>query len=428
MEIYVVQQGDTIASIAEKFNVDINRLVYDNELNYPYHLLVGQALVIAYPKQVHLVQEGDTLQAIADQYQVTVMQLLRNNSFLSDRRYIYPGETLVISYQTEGSITTNGYTYTFIKDSTLVKVLPNLTYLSIFNYRVSEEGGVEAYGDDTELVKTAIEYKVIPLLMMTTLTPQGQPNAEIAFNHLLNEDYQEKSAQHFIQVMKSKGYRGMNVILNYLSKGSKTLYLNYIRFLSKRLKDEGFSLFLTINYSFLSGNLDTIVEGIDIDGFSTYVEGISYLKFVWGTNDGPPAPVVNINFLKALIDRTVPEEQKNKLVAGIPILGYDWMLPYQPGQSSASSLSVNGVMELAKEAGAVIQYDLLSQTPYFYYEQYIGTPVQHVVWYVDARSIEEVNHIIMQGTFQGSGIWSIMFYYTPLWTSINSHFDIIKLL
>lgn len=121
MEIYVVQQGDTIYSIADKYGVTVDKLAQANGLVAPYNLVIGQAIVIAFPKQSYTVQQGDTLQSIADAYDVSMMQLLRNNPFLFDREYIYPGETLVISYNTNGSMTTNGFAYPYIKQDTLLK-------------------------------------------------------------------------------------------------------------------------------------------------------------------------------------------------------------------------------------------------------------------------------------------------------------------
>ena len=46
MEIYIVKSGDTIDSIAESLDIDVNQLIYDNQLIYPYELAVGQALLV----------------------------------------------------------------------------------------------------------------------------------------------------------------------------------------------------------------------------------------------------------------------------------------------------------------------------------------------------------------------------------------------
>jgi spore germination protein len=427
MEIYVVQQGDSINTIAERFSISADKLAYDNGLAYPYNLVIGQALVIAYPKQSHIVHEGDTLESIANTYNVSQMQILRNNSFISDRGYLVPGEALVISYNTIRSITVNGFTYPYIKSETLIKLLPNLTYLTVFNYTITEGGKINEYYDDTRVVKTAIEYGVIPLLMVTTLSSQGQPNIEIAYDVLLNEEYQNRSINQFINIMKQKGYQGLNIVFNYLNKNNQSLYLDFAQRISERLQQEGLLLFITINYSIQEENNSISVEEIDYLNLSMYANGLIFLKFVWGTNFGPPSPISNINNIRAIINYATSTVPADKIIIGKPILGYDWQLPYEPDRSYAASMSIDSAFELAYQTGAIIQFDEDSQTPYFYYNQiYFGAPIQHIVWFIDARSINALDIVLQEYALDGSGIWNIMIYYPQLWTVINTQFDTIK--
>ena len=428
MEIYVVQEGDTIYSIAERFGISVDRLFLDNGLTSPARLIIGQALIIAYPMLTHVVQEGDTMQSIAEQYQVPLMQILRNNSFLADREYIYPGETLVISYNTNGTITTNGYVFTFIKKEILKRVLPNLTYLSIFNYTASERGEIIQYRDDTELIKTSLEYGVVPLLMITTSTQLGDPNIETAFNILLDEEAQERTINQFTEIIKSKGYYGINMVFNFLNENSQPLYMSFVKKVSERLRREGLWFTITINYSLQVKNGELMLEQIDYAAFNPYVDEMIFLKFIWGSNYEPPAPIINNNHIRALINYVTQSVPPEKIMAGNPIFGYDWQLPYIPGRTIATSMTINAVLELAYEAGAVIEFDDYSQTPFFYYNQIIGVPVEHIVWFIDVRSIVGINEIVREYSLKGSGIWNLMFYYPQLWTSINTQFDIIKLL
>lgn len=46
MDIYVVQNGDTINSIADKFGISVERLISDNGIINPSTLVVGQTIVI----------------------------------------------------------------------------------------------------------------------------------------------------------------------------------------------------------------------------------------------------------------------------------------------------------------------------------------------------------------------------------------------
>lgn len=429
MEIYVVQPGDTLVDIARKYSVTVEKLVADNGLPYPYNLITGQALVITYPKTTHVISEGDTIQSIADRYQVSVMQILRNNPYLSEMEFIYPGEPLVISYNTKKSITTNGFAYPFIKKETLIKTLPGLTYLSVFNYTVLESGNISTFYDDTDILKTAKEYGTIPLLFLTTLTYKGDPNLELTYRVLLDEEYQSRMMDEFISIMKQKGYYGVNLILNNLTKDNQQLYQKLLRRANEKLKAQDLLFFVTVNYSLLKTNGVTVIENIDYLALSQNTQNLTFINLTWSSIDTPPEPVSDMDYIRRLVDFLIDTVPPEKIVIGAPVIGYDWELPYVKGRSSITSLTINSTYSLAYQVGAVIEFDEASQTPFYYYNRFgFELPRQHIVWFIDARSIDALNKIIIDNNLNGSGVWNIMVYYTQLWTIINAEFDVIKLI
>jgi spore germination protein len=428
MEIYIVQQGDTITSIADKYGVTVEKLIQDNGLSNPYNLVIGQAIVIAYPKQTHTVLQGDTLQTIADTYQVSVMQLLRNNPFLSERQYIYPGEILVISYNTKGSITMNGFAYPYIKQDTLLKILPNLTYISILNYTTTANGDIITYQDDTEVVNKSKEYGVIPLMVITTLSLQGEPNYEAASSILQNEEYQDALIDNAIKIMKEKGYYGVNFIFNYLNEDNQSFYLKFTQRIANRIRQEGL-FFLTINYDIPQVNNEIVLQKINYSEFSEYANGLVFLEFVWGTNYGPPEPVCNMYHIEILVEYLIESQvPADKIIMGKPIIGYEWRLPYIPGKTIANSLTLYSAYNLAYDYSSVIEFDEESQTPYFYYDEIlIAGYSQHIVWFLDARSINALDTLIVNAGLNGGAIWNMMIYYPQLWVIIYSQYEIIKI-
>jgi len=429
MEIYVVQKGDDIYSIAQKYAMSIDRLIQENGLVYPFHLIIGQSLVITYPKQSYTVQQGDTLQSIADLYKVTPMQILRNNQSLLDRRSIYAGETLVISYNTNGHITTNGFAYTFISKEILLKTLPNLTYLSIFNYTTTEKGEIKTYYEnDLDIIKITKENGVIPLMMISTLNLQGEPNNETAYQILNNEEYQQKTINNFYIDMKNKGFQGVNVVFNYLNKDNQIKYENFAKKIATKLQTEGLLFFITINYQSQVIDGKITLEQIDYAKFSSYVNGLIFLRLEWGTRYGPPVPVIDINNAILLSDYVTASVAPDKIVFSIPMLGYDWSLPYVPNTSSVNSLSINSVLEIGNDYDVIIEFDEKSQTPYFYYNQFnLGVPTKHIIWFVDARSMKVFLKFIFEKSLNGCGIWNVMVYNSQIWTIINAQFDIVKI-
>ncbi len=102
---YTVQPGDTLSSIARRFNITVEALMRANDIPNPHSIDVGRELVI--PKagegpptpgggRVHIVQPGENLFRIALRYGVTIEDIVRANDDIVDPRYIYVGQRLTI--------------------------------------------------------------------------------------------------------------------------------------------------------------------------------------------------------------------------------------------------------------------------------------------------------------------------------------------
>lgn len=425
MDIYVVQRDDTIQLIADRFGVSVQSIIQYNELTNPYNLVVGQTIVIVYPKEVYTVKVGDTLAGIAKYYGISIMQLLRNNPFISDREFIYPGETLIISYnKTDRNIETNGYAFQFIQMETLVKTLPFLTYLSIYNYQVIEGGNIKSYYDDTEVIQTAKTYGTLPLLMTTILSPQGEASIEVAFNILINEDTQDILINNLITILKQKEFYGINMIFSYISSESIKLYNNFVVKAARRVREQGFTLFVTINPK-RTGKF----ENLDYSVIGQAADGIAFIHFLYGKNMDPPGPVSSYSYLDKLMESMKNIINPNKIRIGIPCVGYDWELPYVENKTVAKAVALREAVELAQQNNSIIQFDEESQTPFFQYqEKQIDTVIEHIVWFTDARSINSLLELILKYGLSGKDIWNIMVFYAQMWLVINSQYNIVKLI
>jgi spore germination protein len=428
MNIHVVQQGETIASIAEIYGVTVSRLIQENELQFPNNLVPGQTIVITYPDQTYIVQEGDSLVGIVETFDVTLMQLLQNNPFLAERNYIYPGETLVIKYPQGNSLTTIGYTLPFINQTILRKTLPYLTYLFIYNYRLADNGEVVSFYNDTDIIETSKAYGTVPIMLVTTLTAQGTQNIQAAYEILLNEKIQDQLFDNILQILDSKGYSGVNLTFLYLTETNENLYNNFTRRITSRLNNNGYLAFITVDPGLkVSGNEIDFAK-LNYSEIGSKVEGISFINYVWGSNIKPTSPIISITNLRIYLDYVSSMVLPDIIIAGLQVIAYDWELPYVAGFSKANSLTVEGAIDLARDVNTVILFDELSQTPYFeYMKAEMGYLKQHTVWFIDARTVNSLANLISENNYGGPGIWNIMDYYPPLWLIINSQYKIEKI-
>lgn len=96
--VYIVQKGDTLWTIAKKFNTSVDEIKKVNNLT-SNALSVGQKLKIPtkeaiVEKDTYVVKSGDSLYAIAQKYGVTVDEIKRANNLTSNILSI--GQTLII--------------------------------------------------------------------------------------------------------------------------------------------------------------------------------------------------------------------------------------------------------------------------------------------------------------------------------------------
>lgn len=104
---HVVQPGETLYGIAQKYGVDANAIAEANNITNRNQLRVGQKLDIpgitvrdaaAALGRVHIVQSGESLTAIAQLYGITAEEVISFNN-ISNPDAIYVGQELVIPGQ-----------------------------------------------------------------------------------------------------------------------------------------------------------------------------------------------------------------------------------------------------------------------------------------------------------------------------------------
>lgn len=96
ISIYVVRSGDSLAKIAQIFDVSANTIIWANDLGANPILKVGQTLVILPISGVrYTVKKGDTLKGIALRYKADLDEILQYND-LTIASVINQGDELII--------------------------------------------------------------------------------------------------------------------------------------------------------------------------------------------------------------------------------------------------------------------------------------------------------------------------------------------
>lgn len=334
------------------------------------------------------------------------------------------GDVLVIDYEDEeklGTIGVNAYTYPYIDVEQLDRAMPYLTYLTPFTYGIGMNGDLVPL-NDAELLAATGAYRTRALMHLSTLTEEGSFSNDRSSLLLASEEKQETLIAAIIQNLRRKGYYGLDVDFEFVYPNEREAYAAFITRLRDALNPLGYPVIVALAPKTRRDQPGLLYEAHDYALLGEAANAVFLMTYEWGYTYGPPMAVAPLPEVRRVIDYAVTEIDREKIFLGIPLYGYDWVLPYQQGVSKAESLSSKRAVELAVQYDAEIQYDETQQSPYFYYTPRSGR--EHVVWFEDARSMEKKLRLVSEYGFQGVGFWNLLREMPQVWPLLDSLYEI----
>lgn len=376
MEIYVVQQGDTVESIAAEFGVAIESLAADNQILYPYQLARGQALLIP--------------------------------NGLGNRNAV---------------LRSSGYAYPFIDVDVLNNTLPFLSSMNVFSYGFTEEGELvpPAY-DDSWMIVPALEQGVVSVLTLTPLTSAGNFDNNLISAIVRNNDAQRALFENLADTMLAKGYIGVNLDFEYVKAEDRDYYTEFVRNCAERLHEQGYQVSVALSPKTSDNQVGELYEGIDYDAIGEIADTVILMTYEWGYTYGPPMAVAPLDKVREVMEYATSRISPAKIMMGIPNYGYDWTLPFVEGESQAESIGNVEAIQRAIENNAEIQFDAVAQSPYFYY---VRNGIQHVVWFEDVRSLQAKFDLIKRFGVRGATYWQLMQWFRANWLLLEDNFFVL---
>jgi spore germination protein len=424
--IYVVRQGDSVYSIANRYGVSPQEVINQNQIENPERLVIGQALVIPVESIQHRVSSGESLYTIARRYGVTVDQILAVNPQITNPARISVGQVINVptTNPDRRSIDVNGYAFPNISDITLRSTLPYLTFLSIFSYEVRPDGSLSTIPDE-RLIEAARAANVAPMMVITNILEGGSFDSDLAHTILTDMAVQDTMVQNIITTLENKNYYGLDIDFEYIYPEDRENYNAFLRRITETLHPLGYIVTTAVAPKISSTQPGILYEAHDYAAHGELVDHVIIMTYEWGYTYGPPLAVSPINEVARVLNYAVTAIPPEKILMGMPNYGYDWTLPYTPG-TAARTVTNTGAVNLAANVGANIQYDTNSQAPFFNY--YDSSGRRHVVWFDDARSINARLELVDRFGLGGVSYWTINSFFNQQWLVLSSQYNVNKVL
>lgn len=371
----------------------------------------------------HFVKKGDSLYDLSKKYNISIEKISNDNSLINDQNLVINQCLLIDDNRksaTRQSATINAYCYEGSNINNVRSFLNNLTFLSIFSYQVKEDGTLNEI-DDQRFIDEAKKYNVKPIMVITNSKEKGGFSPSLARKIISNEEVINRLLNNILNVIKSKGYYGLNIDFEYVYEKDKELFINFVKKVANFFENYYLSISLAPKTS--SSQQGLLYEAHDYEQLSKYVNHVIIMTYEWGYTYGPSLPVAPFNKVKEVLEYALTVIDNNKILFGLPNYGYDFKIPYLENQK-AKSITNPQAIPLAFNNQVQIEHNNVTKTPSFKYKE---ANQMHEVQFDDPYSIEYKLSLIDDLNIAGTSIWtaSSKCNYIPL--LINHLYDVEKL-
>ncbi len=417
-DFYIVQPGDTLWRIAQAYGTTVQAILQNNPIADPDEITPGTALYLPAPR--HLVQSGETLSGIARRYGVPLQTLAAVNR-IADPDRVAAGTLLVIPVRPRPEIGVNGYLYTL--GEAAVPIIQEdgryLTYLSPFAYLFREDGTLQSL-DDGPAVGAAQGEGAVPMMVLTnfTATSRGENLASAVLN---DPQTVERLLTGVIDTMREKGYRGLNVDLENVLPADREAYNRFLERAAERLHAQGFFLSTALAPKTSARQPGALYEAHDYEAHGRIADFVILMTYEWGYRKGPPQPISPLNQIERVLNYAITAIPREKIYLGFQIYARDWLLPHEEGQE-AETFSAQEAVARAVRYGAEIQYDTAAEAPFFRYTDEQGR--EHEVWFEDARSAQAKFDTVQRYGLGGISYWALGYPFPQNWALLADNFTV----
>lgn len=229
---------------------------------------------------------------------------------------------------------------------------------------------------------------------------------------LVNKNYRDNLVEEIKQVVKEKGFDGVNIDFEYQSNPTKILEEDFLVFLEEikaaELGEISVDVFAN---TIIKGGKEAIGELVDrvdyvvVMAYDFHRPGVDYAGSV-----APLGSKVGERNITEVVERYMGLNlDKDKLILAYPLYGYEWKtytgeFGSQIKRGWYQMASWNRVKKLIKEKNLEVKWDELSMTPWLSFEE-DGEIRQ--IYFENNQSLKAKIDLVRQNKLAGYGFWAL---------------------
>ncbi|MBC7474389.1 MAG: polysaccharide deacetylase family protein, partial [Candidatus Sericytochromatia bacterium] len=237
-------------------------------------------------------------------------------------------------------------------------------------------------------------------------------NTNVLKNMLKSEVSRQKLIDNLFDYITSNNYAGINVDFESVDDPSQKNLIIFMKELTQKFHTKNLKVSECVPLDDPAFDYKTLAK------YNDYLVLMAYDEH-WSTSD--PGPIASQKWYANLIAKRFAEVSAEKIIVAIGNYGYDW----NKKNKSATTVSFQEALTIARESGSKINFDGKSLNPNFDY--YDDNDSLHHVWFLDATTVFNQLSEAYQYLPYGFALWRMGSEDPSMWQifdfDTNNQFD-----
>lgn len=228
---------------------------------------------------------------------------------------------------------------------------------------------------------------------------------------LENTSNRQNLINNILSALESNNYSGVNIDLEGVYYYNREYFTAFMKELYGVLNPRGFLVTVDVPAKTLDNPTNGWNGAFDYSEIAKYSDKVIIMAYDEHYPGGPAGPIASIEWVKEVVNYSLTVIPKEKLVLGVAAYGYDW------SSNGTKSYGIDKINDIAVSYGASIQWDSVSQSPYFNYTD--SSKIKHTVWFENSTSLSHKLDIANQYGLSGIAIWRLGLENQDYWEVIK---------
>lgn len=449
---YTVKAGDSLYSIANRFNTTVESIMALNNLEST-DLTVGQRLVIPVYSEVVVnvdtanvrQRPGAEFNVVAQMDQGARLPLLgvqgdwyRVALFNGNPGWISKTVATLRAYDGSEPIIQNLGYYTLEEGPTLpssyqsfVTNREQISQAGLFMFRISRDNPttIDKFGEFTDeevrnLVTVGHRHNVKMLATVHNLLyEEGVDLAKQIIHELVSSEQNMNAfALNLVRLIERYGLDGVDIDIEDVLEEDRDRLTQLYRVIGRVLGERGY--FFSTAVPSKTGPNDPSVFAKPFDYPNLHQPTDQFVIMLYNEHGWPgsgPGPVVSIGRMEQVLRYAMSVMPKEKIIAAVSVFGFDFNLE----TDRASYVTYDMAINLAEKYNKEVIFDEETQTPMFAYTDEQG--VKHEVWFENRASIEAKVRLAYRLGIRGLALWRLGMEDPAIWTMLRDDVVVRKM-